>query len=163
MVTWNQDSDIALLFKGFFRINDGTSDFEYDLLQEAQIITAADSEKFYSANGVKLKKSTGDSSTFEIRTKKTADLYATGNPPYTGANSKTISAFQTDIITNKIIPTLTFEGVSETEASTNAFIHVRFVAFVENIEDDRNPATGAMEVVISGEIQSITTVNRQAT
>lgn len=163
MTTWNTEDNIALLFKGFFRINDGIGDFEFDLLQEAQIITASDNEKFYSATGTKIKKALGDSSTWEIRVKKSAELWATGNPPYTGANSKTISAFQTDIINNRIVPSLTFEGVQETEAAINAFVHVRFVGFVENIEDTRNPATGAPEVVISGEIKSLTTSNRQAT
>ena len=163
MAVWNQEADIALLFKGFFQINDGTTDYEYRLLQEASIITQSDNEKFYSATGTKVKKAIGDSSTFEIRTKKSADLWATGSPPYSGANSKTISAFQEDIINNRVVPELTFEGVQETEASSNEFIHVRFVAFVENIEDTRNPATGAPEVVISGEIKSLTTSNRQAT
>lgn len=163
MTTWNTEANIALLFKGFFRINDGIGDFEFDLLQEAIVTTTSDTEKFYSTLGTKIKKAIGDSSSFSITVKKSAELWATGSPPYTGANTKTISAFQTDIINNRIVPELTFEGVSETEASTNEFIHVRFVAFVENIEDTRNPATGAPEVVISGEIKSLVTSNRQAT
>lgn len=163
MTTWNQDADIGLTFKGLFRINDGTGDFEFDLLQEATITTASDNEKFYSATGAKLKKAIGDASNFSIRIKKSADLWATGSGPYTGTASKTISAFQTDIINNRIVPSLTFEGVQETEASSNEFVHVRFVAFIENIEDTRNPQTGAPEVVISGEIKSLVTSNRQAT
>jgi len=163
MVNWNQEADIGLTYKGFFTINDGISDFQFKLLQTVTITTTVDTEKFYSDDGTKLKKAIGDSSTFEITIKKSADLWATGAPPYIGANSKTISAFQTDIINNRIVPQLTFEGVQETEATTNEFVHVRFVAFVETIDDSRNPATGAPEVVISGEIKSLTTSNRQAT
>lgn len=163
MVVWNQEDDIGLTFKGYFTINDGTSDYEYRLLQEAVITTASDNEKFYSATGTKLKKATGDSSNYRIRVKKTADLWATGSGPYTGTASKTISAFQTAIINDRTVPELTFEGVQETEAASNEFVHVRFVGFVENIEDTRNPNTGAPEVVISGEIKSLTTSNRQAT
>jgi hypothetical protein len=162
VTTWNQEADIGLIFKGLFRINDGIGDFEYDLLQEATITTTSDNEKFYSATGTKLKKAIGDSSTWEIRIKKTADLWATGSPPYTGAASKTISAFQTDIINNRVVPELTFEGVQETEAASNEFVHVRFVGFIENIEDTRNPATGAPEVVMSGEIKSLTNSHRTA-
>lgn len=163
MTTWNQETDIGLTFKGLFRINDGSGDFEFDLLIEAVVSTASDNEKFYSATGTKLKKAIGDASNYSIRVKKSADLWATGSGPYTGTNSKTISAFQTAIINDRVVPQLTFEGVQETESASNEFVHVRFVAFIENIEDTRNPQTGAPEVVISGEIKSLVTSNRQAT
>lgn len=163
MVDWNQEADIGLTYKGFFTINDGISDFQFKLLQTVTITTTVDTEKFYSDTGIKAMKAIGDSSTFEITVKKSADLWATGAPPYVGANSKTISAFQTDIINNRVVPQLTFEGIQETEAATNEFIHVRFTAFVIGIEDTRNAATGAPEVVISGEIKTIVTTNRQAT
>lgn len=163
MTDWNQEADIGLVYKGFFQIYEGATPFRFKLLQEAIITTTLDTEKFYADDGTKLKKAIGDSSTFEIRIKKSADLWATGSPPYTGANVKTISAFQTDIINNRVTPQIDFEGIQETEASTNEFVHVRFTAFVENIEDTRNAATGAPEVVISGEIKTIVTTNRQAT
>ena len=163
MTDWNKDDEVGLTYKGFFQIYDGATPFRFKSLMEVTIITAADTEKHYDDAGLKRKKSIGDSSTYELRTKKTADLWAVGNPPYTGANLKTISAFQTDIINNRLIPTVSFEGVQETEATTNEFVHVRFTAFVENIEDTRNPTTGAPEVVISGEIETLTTSNRQAT
>ena len=163
MPPWNQETDIGLTFKGFFTINDGISDFQYKLMLDCVISTIADSEKFYSDTGVKNKKSIGDSSTWEITVKKTADLWATGAPPYTGANSKTISAFQTDIINNRILPLLSFEGVQETEAASNEFVHVDFTGYIESIVDTRNPSTGAPEVTMSGEIRVLNTSNRQAT
>ena len=164
MTDWNQEADVGLLFKGFWQIYEGATPFRYKLLQEVTVTTNIDTEKFYSDVGTKLMKSIGDSSTFSFRIKKSADLWATGAPPYTGAGEpQTISAFQTDMINNRVVPQIDFEGVQETEASSNEFIHVRFTGFVLTIEDTRNPTTGAPEVVITGEIKTIVTTNRQAT
>jgi len=66
------------------------------------------------------------------------------------------------MVNDRVIPIGEFEGVQETEASVNAFIRTRFKAFVENIEDTRNPTTGAPEVVVSGEIQTIVKSQRVA-
>lgn len=162
MTDWNEDKDVALTFKGFFTIFDGGTPFRFKELLELTIITAADSEKYYDDEGEKRKKSLGDSSTFEIRVKKTADLYAVGNAPYSGADLKTISHFKQQIMNDRIIPSATFEGVDETEASSNAFVVENIVCFVENIEDARTQSTGAKEVVISGEVKKHNFAKRQA-
>ena len=159
MIDWNLDADVALTFKGFFQIYVGATPFRFRELIEAIIITAADTEKYYDDKGNKRKKSIGDSSTFQITVKKTADLYDTTSP---AVDTKTISFFQEQMVNDRIIPIGEFEGVQETEASVNAFIRTRFKAFVENIEDTRNPTTGAPEVVISGEIQTIVKSQRVA-
>jgi hypothetical protein len=151
---WNQDQDVGLTYKGYFAIFDGATAYKYMELIEALVTTAADSEKYYDVEGGKRKKSLGDSSNFEIRVKKSADLVAAGTPPYSGSDLKTISNFQEDIMNNRIIPTATFEGVQETEAASNKWMVANFTAFVENIEDTRNPSTGVPEVVISGEIKT---------
>lgn len=159
MTDFNKDADIGLTFKGFFQIYDGATPFRFRELIEAIVIVAADSEKHYDDKGNKRKKSIGDSSTFQIRVKKTADLYDTTSP---ATDIKTVSFFQEQIINDRVIPIGEFEGVQETEASVNPFTRTRFKAFIENIEDTRNPATGAPEVVISGEIQSIIKSQRSA-
>ena len=125
------------------------------------MITTADSEKYYDDSGEKRMKSLGDSSTFEVRVKKTADLYAVGDPPYSGADLKTISHFKQQIMNDRIIPTATFEGVDPTEASSNAFVVENILCFIVNIEDARTQSTGAKEVVISGEIKKHNSVKRQ--
>lgn len=155
----NLDVNIGLTFKGFFQIYDGATPFRFRELIEVIIAVAADTEKHYSDDGIKRKKSVGDSSTFQFRVKKTADLYDTTSP---AVDIKTVSFFQEQIINDRVIPIGEFEGVQETEAPSNAFIRTRFKSFVENIEDTRNPATGAPEVVISGEIQTIVKSQRVA-
>ena len=62
----------------------------------------------------------------------------------------------------RIIPSATFEGVQETEAGSNKYMVANFTAYVENIDDVRNPATGVPEVTISGEIKVWNSNIRQA-
>lgn len=161
MADWNQDADVGLTFKGYFQIYDGATPYRYKELQDMSVHTASDSEKYYSDDGKKRKKSLGDSSNFQIRIKKSADLYATGNPPYSGGDLKTISYFMNSIINDRVVPEAVFEGVQQTEAASNKFIVVKITCFIETIEDTRNPGTGVPEVVISGEIKTLTTVKRQ--
>jgi hypothetical protein len=158
---WNQDADIGLTFKGYFQIYDGATPFRYKELLDCQIITNSDSEKYYNDAGLKRKKSLGDSSSFQIRIKKSADLYASSAPPYSGVNLKTISYFMTAIINDRLVPEAVFEGVQQTESATNKYVVVKFTGFVEHIDDSRNPGSGVPEVVISGEIKTLTTVIRQ--
>jgi len=152
LTDWNQNADVGLKFNGFFQIFDGATPFRFKELQEVTIIVAADTEKHYSDDGTKSMTSLGDSSTFSMTTKKTADLWDTASP---STDTKTVSFFQEQIINNRVIPLATFEGVQETEASSNKFIRVEFTAFVLNIEDTRLPNTGVPAVVISGELRTI--------
>jgi len=160
MPDWNEQEDIGLTYKGFFQIYDGATPFRFKKLQEVTIQTSADSEKHYSDDGFKNMDSVGDSSTFQFRTKKTADLFDTVNPP---TDTKTISYFMDQIINQRVLPLIRFEGIQETEAATNAFVHVDFTAFVTDIEDTRNAATGAPEIVVSGEIKEMSQAQRTAT
>ncbi len=159
MPDWNQEADIGFTFKGFFQIYDGATPFRFKSLIEASIIVAADAEKYYSDSGAKVKASLGDSSSYQIRVKKSADLFSTVSP---SVDVKTINYFQEQIINQRVIPKARFEGVQETQAASNKFIRVDFNAFVENIEDTRNPGTGVPEVVISGEILNLIRSQRTA-
>jgi len=156
---FNESSEIAKKFKGFFRITDGSNTFQYKELQTITIITVADFEKHYSDSGVKNIESTGDSSTFSLTTKKTADLWDTATASST-TQVRTIGFYQNAIINDRLIPLVTFEGVSETEATSNKFIHVKFTAFVLNIQDSRDPSDGSYNITITGEIKSLTESNR---
>lgn len=156
---FNESSDIAKKFKGFFTITDGTDTFRYKELQTVVITTVADTEKHYSDDGTKNIESTGDSSTFSLTTKKTADLWDTTSAKSTN-KVRTIGFYQNAIINTRLIPLATFEGVSETEASSNKFIHVKFIAFVLNIQDSRDPSDGSYNITITGEIKSLTESNR---
>jgi hypothetical protein len=161
MVDWNEAQDIAQKFKGFFQIEDGGTFYRYKQLQELEIITAADIEKHYSDSGFKTLDSLGDSSTFRLVTKKTADLWDT-TPLTSTTQERTIGFLQNQIINDRIIPLLTFEGVNETEAASNSFIVQEFTAFVLNIQGSREPSAGADDIEISGEIQTMTVSQRQA-
>lgn len=158
---WNEASNIAQKFKGFFRVTDGGDTYRYKELQTLEIITAADIEKHYSDTGIKTLESLGDSSTFRILTKKTADLWDTTSALST-TKVRTIGFLQNAIINDRVIPLLTFEGINETEAASNKFIHQKFTAYVLNIRGSRDPAAGADDIEISGEIRTITESNRQS-
>ena len=160
MTDWNEQINIALTYKGFFQVYDGATPFRFKKLQEVTIIVSADSEKHYSDDGIKNLDSIGDSSTFTFRTKKTADLFDTADPP---TDTKTISYFMDQIMNERVLPISRFEGVQQTEAPSNAFVHVDFTGFVTDIEDTRNATTGAPEVVITGEIRVSTLAQRSAT
>ena len=161
-LNFNEAIDIALKFKGFFRITDGANTYQYKELQTVTIVTIADTEKHYSDTGIKTLESIGDSSTFSLTTKKTADLWDTASAATT-TQLRTIGFYQNAIINDRLIPLATFEGVSETQAASNSFIHVIFTAFILNIQDSREPQDGSYNVTITGEIKSLTESNRQAT
>jgi len=156
---FNEATDVAKKFKGFFRITDGNDTFQYKELQTIVITTVADFEKHYSDDGTKTLESTGDSSTFSLTTKKTADLWDTASASTTTL-LRTIGFYQNAIINDRLIPLATFEGVSETEATSNKFIHVKFSAFILNIQDSRDPSDGSYNITITGEIKSLTESNR---
>ena len=160
-LNFNDASSIAKKFKGFFRITDGNNTYRYKELQTVTIITVADFEKHYSDDGTKTLESIGDSSTFSLTTKKTADLWDT-SPASSTDDIRTIGFYQEAIINDRLIPLATFEGISETEA-TNSFIHVKFSAYILNIQDSRDPTDGSYNITITGEIRTITESNRQTT
>ncbi len=159
---WNQAADIAQKYKGFFRVTDGGDTYRYKELTTLEILTAADIEKHYSDTGLKTLESIGDSSTFTLTTKKTADLWDTTSA-LTTTLTRTIGFLQNAIINDRVIPLLTFEGIDETEAASNNFIHQLFTAYVLNIRSsNREAGTGADFLQFSGEIRTITESNRQA-
>ncbi len=158
---FNQAADIAKKFKGFFTITDGGTDFRYKELQTVTITTVADTEKHYSDDGVKTLESIGDSSVFSLTTKLTADLFDTVSASATTL-IRTIGFYQNAIINDRLIPLATFEGISETEAAMDEFIHVQFTAFILNIQQSRVQSDGSYNVTITGEIKSLTESNRQA-
>jgi len=161
-LNFNEASNIAKKFKGFFRITDGGDTFRYKELQTVTITTVADFEKHYSDDGTKTLESIGDSSTFSLTTKKTADLWDTA-PASSTSQVRTIGFYQNAIINDRLIPLATFEGISETQAASNKFVHVKFTAFVLNIQDSRDPTDGSYNITITGEIKSLTESNRQST
>lgn len=158
---FNEASDIAKTYKGFFRITDGADTYQYKELQTVTITTVADTEKHYSDDGDKNIESIGDSSTFSLTTKMTADLWDTTSASST-TEVRTIGFYQQKIINERIIPQATFEGVNETEASSNEFVHVEFVAYILNIQQSRVQSDGSYNITITGEIKTLTESNRQA-
>jgi len=161
MVNWNQEADLGQIYKGFLNIYDGATPFRFKHLVELIFIVQADSEKFYSDTGVKVKKNAGDSSTFEARVKDTADLYDTVDPNPT--DIKTLSYFADQIMNKRNMPIADFEGVNEYESASNKFVHHRFIGFVEGIERARREGAGVHEVIISGEMKTHTELQRTAT
>lgn len=163
-MSYNLDADVALLYKSLFGIYDSVDHagtlFNFDELQEVEVTTIGDYEKYYSATGKKRKKIVGDSSEFRLRVKKTSTLYDTANPP---TDIRSISFFQDQVMIQRKAVVTAFEGVSEAESATNKFIRHQFTGTVEEIKDVRNPETGALEVEISGEILTHVKHQRQAT
>lgn len=159
---FNQASDIAKKFKGFFRITDGEDTYRYKELQTVTITTIADTEKHYSDDGTKTIESIGDSSVFSLTTKLTADLFDTITASDT-TQIRTIGFYQNAIINDRLIPLATFEGISETGADDDKFIHIKFTAFILNIQQSRVESDGSHNVTITGEIKSLTESNRQET
>jgi len=159
---FNEATDIAKKFKGFFRITDSSNTYRYKQLQTVTITTVADFEKHYSDTGIKSLNSIGDSSTFSLTTKLTATLFDTASASAT-TQVRTIGFYQQQIINDRTIPLATFEGVNETEASSNKFIHVKFIAYILNIQQSRVQSDGTYNVTITGEIKTLTESNRQTT
>lgn len=162
MSSFNDVSDISRTLKGYFSIiSDEGYKYRYKLLQEITISTISDFEKFYSDSGEKILLSTGDSSTFSFRVKKTADLWD-GYDVGSSINVYTIGNLQNKIINERVVPEVQFEGVYETDAASSRFIIIIFNGFITSIDDIRNPSLGATEIVISGEIKNITKSKREA-
>jgi len=154
MADWNQDQDVALLFKGFAQIYDGGTPYRFKKLQQLIINSQADSSKSYNDVGLKRKPLIGDSSSVEMRSKKTADLFDTAATP---ADQKTLSWLIYKVNVLRENPEIDFEYITETEASSDKFVHGRVIFYGENIREERNPSDGEYEIVISGEIKTWTT------
>lgn len=148
-------ADLVGIYKGVFGIyDDGTHTgtlFTFDHPVSIEILDQADSEKFYSAAGLKRKKSTGNSSTWRAVVKKSSDLYDTTDPP---TSVRTISFFRKQI-TDGIIPGVAIESIDEADSASNKFLRTQILATVETIRDvPREEGLGAQEVELSGEILS---------
>ena len=144
------DVDQVENFNGHVEILDGATWYKFDTLLSWSIFTRFDTEKHYSTNGAKKKTTIGDSSTYEIRVKRTADLYDTNDP---STEKKSISYFkQLGYTLPRKLPTISLRGVSESNASSDQFIVDEFTATVENIDEVRDEGKGVEEVTISGEI-----------
>lgn len=156
MPAWNQEADLVGVFKGVFGIYDNGNHstgvlYTYDSPMTLELLDQADSEKFYSAAGLKRKKSTGNSTTYRLVVKKTADLYDTADPP---TSVRTISYFRKQIM-DGIIPTGAFEGIDEADSAVNKFLRVQYIATIETIRDvPREEGLGAQEIEIAGELLS---------
>ncbi len=155
---FNQAVNIAKKFKGYFLVTDNESgeavEYRYKELQTVTITTVADTEKHYSDDGIKNLESIGDSSTFSLTTKMTADLWDIVSAATTN-NERQIGFYQNAILTDRTIPLITFEGINETEATSNKFVHVKFTAYVLNIQQSRDPSSGADNITITGEIRTL--------
>lgn len=156
MVDWNENADRGTLFKGYFQIFDGATPYRFKQLVDVTVVVTADSEKHYSDDGVKYKDSIGNSSSFSFTTTKTADLFDTAATP---TDVKTISYF-IDQIHQNTIPEARFQGINVTEALTNDTVTLDFQAFVEDIEEFRNPSTGVYKIRVSGEIKTFNSSQR---
>ena len=153
VTTWNQEEDLVDVYKGVFGIYDGTELFNFDHPLSIEILDQADTEKFYSASGKKRKRSIGNSSTFKIIVKKTSDLYDDADP---AVEVKTISYFRKKI-SELDLPTGIFEGLDESDSSSNEFIRYVFTATIETIRDvPREEGLAAQYVEIAGEILTYT-------
>ena len=147
---WNQSQDIVENFKGHVEVLEGSTWYKYDQMLSWSVLTRADSEKHYSTNGNKKKTSIGDSSTYQLTIKRTADMYDTADPP---TQQRMISFFKNKIYgIPRSIPQITLTGVSESNAASNKFIVDQFTATVEEIDELREEGKGAEEVTIGGEI-----------
>ena len=156
---FNTETEQIENFKGHVEILDGATWFKSDSLLDWTVLTRADSEKHYGTNGNKKKTSIGDSSTFEMRVKGGADWYSASG----GSETRTISYFKKFIMqTPRVLPQITLRGVSESNAASNAFIVDQFVAYVENIDEVREEGKAVQEIIISGEIKTHTSNDRQA-
>ena len=156
---WNEFTNVIENYKGHVEIKDVTTWYKYDEILSWSILTRADVEKHYSTNGVKKITIIGDSSTYELRIKRTAELYDSADPP---TKTRTISDFKNQIYGSpRTIPTILLRGVSESNATANKFVVDEFNATVESIDELRIESTGAEEVVISGEILTHTINDRR--
>ena len=87
---FNLDTQVSENFKGHIELlddNDATY-YKPDILLDWSVSTIVDTEKHYSTNGKKKKSIVGNSSVFEFRIKRTADMYETLSTP---VETKTIS------------------------------------------------------------------------
>lgn len=171
---FNQSSDVAENWKGHIEIleTDGPDTwYNFDELQNWTISTIVDTEKHYSTSGQKKKTIIGNSSVYEWRVKKTADLYDTADPP---TLTRTISRWKEEIYgipadpgvtpaTAPKLPLIRLRGVSESNAAANRFVVDEFIATVEDIDELREENRGYEEVIVSGEIISHISNVRQAT
>ena len=158
---WNKSENLIENFKGHIEIFDTATWYKYDEILSWSVLTRADSEKHYSTNGDKKKTSIGDSSTYELRIKRTAELYDTNPTP---TQIRTISSFKAKIYGKpRTLQTITLRGVSESNAASDKFIVDEFTATVEDIDELREEGKGAEEVVVSGEILSHAVNDRQTT
>jgi len=154
MAVIGAEADLIGVYKGIVGFYKGTvhtgTPFYFDHPISVEILDQADAEKFYSAAGIKRKKSIGDSSTYRFRVKKSADQYDTANP---ATDVGTISDWREKISAHGPLPELAFEGIDEADSASNKFVQVQFTATIETIIDvPREDGLGAQEVEIAGEI-----------
>ena len=57
MTNWNQDADVALLFKGFAQIYDGGTPFRFKKLQQLTVNSQLLASESYNDTGLKKKTS----------------------------------------------------------------------------------------------------------
>lgn len=147
---FNQQVDQIENYKGHVEIKEGGTQFKYESILSWSVLTRLDTEKHYGTGGKKKKTAIGDSSTYELNVKRDATLYDTVDP---SSLLRTISHYKNIIYDlPRSVPEIELTGVSESNASLNAFVVDIFTATVENIDEIRDEGKAVEEVVISGEI-----------
>ena len=161
---FNQEVDQMENYQGHAEIQDPNDSVWYksDSLLDWTILTRADSEKHYGTNGNKKKTSLGDSSTFEMRVKAGASWYSTN----VGSEERTLSFWKKQIYglgaLRRQLPEISLRGVSESNAASDEFVVDQFVAYIENIDEVREEGKAVQELIISGEIKTHVSSQRQA-
>ena len=159
MAIFNTQANLSQVFKGVFIIFDGPTEFQYDELQTMTRSYTPAVEKHFSASGVKKVVKSGDDSTAQIVVKSTVDLHDTVDPP---TDTKTISYFKDQMFNDNNMPEFTFEGIEESDAASNKFIHNKFDGVITDISEARNAGAGTYETTITIEITGHTTDIRNA-
>ena len=153
MVDWNEDTDTTLIKKGYVQIYDGGTPYRFKKMFQITDITQADFSKSYNDTLEKRLASIGDSSSIEIRTKKTADLFDTADPP---TDQKTLSWLKHKINVLHEMPEMDIESITESEGST-PFVPERGMYYATTIREERSGSEGEYDIVITAELKSMTT------
>ena len=156
MVDTNLWTSVSRIYKGYFQIYDGTTAYKYDQPIEMKETIGSNYVTHYSTSGKKKLASIGHNSQYTITVHNTADLYDTSVTPTV---TRSISYFIDKIIDNAI-PDIEFEGVEETEATTNKFIRNRFKGGVVGVDRSRDNSTGTYTTTMVIEITEKVKVQR---
>ena len=157
MVTFNEASEISKIFKGKFRIYDGSTPYDYDQIVSLVETINANYAVHYSTQGAKRVIGTGNNSQYTLTVDNTTSLYDSTETP---GEDHSISYFVSKILENKNLPIIVFEGIEITEAAKKPTITSKFTGVVVGTELSRNPTTGTYERTIIIEIEKFEKMQR---